>query len=137
MMNRRLCCSFLICPLLVSAMLNVALGQAVPGKTPAQKAASRHGRFRPRNPSAWPMPSLTLRRPTAWNRSGRNKPLPIAIGRTSSRRNAPPPRRPSFAINPNKAAITGFDPYYDPFGADHPGMTLKEIMEQESAAGPR
>jgi cytochrome c peroxidase len=47
------------------------------------------------------------------------------------------PISPALKGQPKAGRVTGFDPYADPFGADHPGVTLKEVMENESAAKPK
>ena len=38
---------------------------------------------------------------------------------------------------PKEGRITGFDFYRDPLGADHPGMTLQEAIQSESAGRPK
>src|SRR4051812_13188495 len=50
-------------------------------------------------------------------------------------RNAPP-ASPALKNQPKEGKITGFDFYRDPLNADHPGQTLEEIMQKESAAKP-
>jgi hypothetical protein len=47
------------------------------------------------------------------------------------------PSSPVFKDQPKEGRITGFDFFRDPLGADHPGMTLQEVMQNESAGKPR
>jgi len=46
------------------------------------------------------------------------------------------PASPAFKSQAKEGRMTGFDFARDPLNADHPFMTLKEIMENESAARP-
>ena len=43
---------------------------------------------------------------------------------------------PDFKGQPNDGQNNGFDFYRDPLGAPKPGVTLKEVMDKESAAKP-
>jgi cytochrome c peroxidase len=47
------------------------------------------------------------------------------------------PASPAFKSQAKEGRMSGFDFARDPLNADHPFMTLKEIMESESAARPK
>jgi cytochrome c peroxidase len=47
------------------------------------------------------------------------------------------PSSAALKQQPKEGRITGFDFFRDPLGADQPGLTLQQIMQQESAAKPK